>query len=170
LLLDYSARFAHLWSEELDVDMRSVISLLVAVLVGYSLSIGINSTISAATLVGFGIEVSLSDRLDMIAKEWVGLGTIYLPLYLVLHAVCFWLLGRVLRGAVLTTVVARASYAGIGAMSLMAFYLTFDAVMGSGGVVVASTRTTAGLLANGATGAVSGFLFQWLSTAPGQTH
>ena len=150
--------------------MRSVISLLVAVLVGYSLSIGINSTISAATLVGFGIEVSLSDRLDMIAKEWVGLGTIYLPLYLVLHAVCFWLLGRVLRGAVLTTVVARASYAGIGAMSLMAFYLTFDAVMGSGGVVVASTRTTAGLIANGATGAVSGFLFQWLSTAPGQTH
>ncbi|PDH37845.1 MAG: hypothetical protein CNE43_02875 [Halieaceae bacterium MED-G26] len=170
MLLDYSARFAHLWSEELDVDMRSVISLLVAVLVGYSLSIGINSTISAATLVGFGIEVSLSDRLDMIAKEWVGLGTIYLPLYLVLHAVCFWLLGRVLRGAVLTTVVARASYAGIGAMSLMAFYLSFDAVMGSGGVVVASTRTTAGLLANGATGAVSGFLFQWLSTAPGQTH
>lgn len=150
--------------------MRSVISLLVAVLVGYSLSIGINSTISAATLVGFGIEVSLSDRLDMIAKEWVGLGTIYLPLYLVLHAVCFWLLGRLLRGVVLTTVVARASYAGIGAMSLMAFYLTFDAVMGSGGVVVASTRTTAGLLANGATGAVSGFLFQWLSTAPGQTH
>ena len=150
--------------------MRSVISLLVAVLVGYSLSIGINSTISAATLVGFGIEVSLSDRLDMIAKEWVGLGTIYLPLYLVLHAVCFWLLGRLLRGVVLTTVVARASYAGIGAMSLMAFYLTFDAVMGSGGVVVASTRTTAGLLANGATGAVSGFLFQWLSTVPGQTH
>ena len=150
--------------------MRSVISLLVAVLVGYSLSIGINSTISAATLVGFGIEVSLSDRLDMIAKEWVGLGTIYLPLYLVLHAVCFWLLGRVLRGAVLSTVVAGASYAGIGAMSLMAFYLSFDAVMGSGGVVVASTRTTAGLLANGATGAVSGFLFQWLSTAPGQTH
>lgn len=150
--------------------MRSVISLLVAVLVGYSLSIGINSTISAATLVGFGIEVSLSDRLDMIAKEWVGLGTIYLPLYLVLHAVCFWLLGRLLRGVVLTTVVARASYAGIGAMSLMAFYLSFDAVMGSGGVVVASTRTTAGLLANGATGAVSGFLFQWLSTAPGQTH
>ena len=150
--------------------MRSMISLLVAVLVGYSLSIGINSTISAATLVGFGIEVSLSDRLDMIAKEWVGLGTIYLPLYLVLHAVCFWLLGRLLRGAVLTTVVARASYAGIGAMSLMAFYLTFDAVMGSGGVVVASTRTTAGLLAHGATGAVSGFLFKWLSTAPGHTH
>lgn len=64
-------------------DMRWVISLLVAVLIGYSLSIVINASVSAATLVGFGIEVSLPDRLDMIAKEWVGLGTIYLPLYLV---------------------------------------------------------------------------------------
>ena len=69
--------------------MRWVISLLVAVLVGYSLSIVINASVSAATLVGFGIEVSLSDRLDMISKEWVGLGTIYLPLYLILHAICF---------------------------------------------------------------------------------
>ena len=77
--------------------MRWVISLLVAVLVGYSLSIVINVSVSAATLVGFGIEVSLSDRLDMIVKEWVGLGTIYLPLYLTLHAICFWLLGLVLR-------------------------------------------------------------------------
>ena len=47
--------------------MRWVISL-VAVLVGYSLSIVINASVSAATLVGFGIEVGLSDRLDMIAK------------------------------------------------------------------------------------------------------
>lgn len=149
--------------------MRSVISLLVAVLIGYSLSIVINASVSAATLVGFGIEVSLSDRLDMIAKEWVGLGTIYLPLYLVLHAVCFWLLGRLLRNIALTTVVARVTYAGIGALSLMAFYVTFDAVMGSGGVVVASTRTTAGLLAHAATGAVAGALFQWLSSASDQT-
>ena len=70
--------------------MRWVISLLVAVLVGYSLSIVINASVSAATLVGFGIEVSLSDRLDMIAKEWVGLGTIYLPL--IPHITCHLLL------------------------------------------------------------------------------
>ena len=90
-------------------------------------------------------------------------------MYLVLHAVCFWLLGRLLRNIALTTVVARVTYAGIGALSLMAFYLTFDAVMGSGGVVVASTRTTAGLLAHAATGAVAGALFQWLSSASDQT-
>ena len=67
--------------------MRWVISLLAAVLVGYSLSIVINASVSAATLVGFGMDVSLSDRLDMIAKEWVGLGTVYLPLYLILQAI-----------------------------------------------------------------------------------
>lgn len=143
--------------------MRWVISLLVAVLVGYSLSIVINASVSAATLVGFGIEVSLSDRLDMIAKEWVGLGTTYLPLYLTLHAICFWLLGLVLRNRAVTTVVARATYGGIGALSLMAFYLTVEAVLGSGGVVVASTRTTTGLFAHAATGAVSGLLFQLLN-------
>jgi hypothetical protein len=147
----------------LDVDMRWVISLLVAVLVGYSLSIVINASVSAATLVGFGIEVSLSDRLGMITKEWVGLGTIYLPLYLILHAICFWLLGRVLRNRAVAPAVARVSYACVGALSLMAFYLSFDAVMGSGGVVVASSRTTVGLLAHAATGAVSGLLFRLLS-------
>ena len=146
--------------------MRWVISLLVAVLVGYSLSIVINASVSAATLVGFGIEVSLSDRLDMIAKEWVGLGTIYLPLYLILHAICFWLLGLVLRNRAVTKVIARATYAGVGALSLMTLYLSFDAVMGSGGVVVASTRTTAGLFAHAATGAVSGLLFQLLTHGP----
>jgi hypothetical protein len=147
----------------LDVDMRWVISLLVAVLVGYSLSIVINASVSAATLVGFGIEVSLSDRLGMITKEWVGLGTIYLPLYLILHAICFWLLGLVLRNRAVAPAVARVSYACVGALSLMAFYLSFDAVMGSGGVVVASSRTTVGLLAHAATGAVSGLLFRLLS-------
>jgi hypothetical protein len=93
-----------------------------------------------------------------------GSGDYYLPLYLILHAICFWLLGRVLRNRAVTTVIARATYAGIGALSLIAFYLTFDAVMGSGGVVVASTRTTAGLFAHAATGAVSGLLFRLLSS------
>ena len=146
--------------------MRWVINLLVAVSVGYSLSIVINASVSASTLVGFGIEVSLSDRLDMISKDWVGLGTIYLPLYLILHAICFWLLGLVLRNRAVTTVIARVTYAVIGALSLMAFYLSFDAVMGSGGVVVASARTMAGLFAHAATGAVSGFLFQLLNHGP----
>ena len=96
--------------------MRAVLSLIVAVLVGYSLSTVINASVSVATFVGFGVEVSLSDRLDMIVKEWLGLGTTYLPLYLVLHAVCFLVLGRLLKNIVLTPFVARATYAGAGAL------------------------------------------------------
>ncbi|MEK9577333.1 MAG: hypothetical protein VW014_07115, partial [Halieaceae bacterium] len=84
-------------------------------------------------------------------------------LYLILHAICFWLLGLVLRNRAVAPAVARVSYACVGALSLMAFYLSFDAVMGSGGVVVASSRTTVGLLAHAATGAVSGLLFRLLS-------
>ena len=145
--------------------MRAVLSLIVAVLVGYSLSTVINASVSVATFVGFGVEVSLSDRLDMIVKEWLGLGTTYLPLYLVLHAVCFLVLGRLLKNIVLTPFVARATYAGAGALPLMALYLTFDAVMRLGGAVVASTRTAAGLIAHVATGALSGFLFRWLSSS-----
>ena len=150
--------------------MRSVISLLVAVLVGYSLSIVINTSVSAATLANFGIEVSLSDRINMVGTEWVGLGSIYLPSYFVLHAISFWLLSLFLRRTVLAVAMTRAIYAGVGALSLMAFYLAFDAVLGSDGVVVASTRTTAGLFANAATGAASGFLFRWLSDRSTQTE
>ena len=142
--------------------MSWVISRLVAILAGYSLSIVINASVSAATIFGFGIEVSLSDGLDMIAKECVGLGCIYMSLYLVLHVICFWVLSRVLNRV--TTVIARATYASLGALSLMTFNPTFDAVMGSGGVVIASTLTTAALLAYAATGAVSGFLFQLLTS------
>ena len=141
--------------------MSWLISLLVAILAGYSLSIVINASVSAATSVGFGIEVSLSHGMDMIAKECVGLGYIYMSLYLVLHATCFWLLSHVLNRAV-TTVIARATYVSLGALSLMAFNLTFDTVMGSGGAVIASTLTTAGLLAHAETGTVSGLLFQLL--------
>ena len=60
--------------------MRLIANLLIAVLVGYTLSILINTSVSAATLVGFGIEVSLDDRFDMIVTEWMGLATLYLPI------------------------------------------------------------------------------------------
>ena len=72
--------------------MRLIANLLIAVLVGYTLSILINTSVSAATLVGFGIEVSLKDRFDMIVTEWMGLATLYLPIYLVVQSAAFLLL------------------------------------------------------------------------------
>ena len=61
--------------------MRSLIIAIVAATVGYTLSVIINSTVSAATLVGFGIEVGLGDRIQMTATEWTGLAGTYLPIY-----------------------------------------------------------------------------------------
>jgi hypothetical protein len=143
--------------------MRSVISLVLAVLVGYSLSIVINASVSAATLVGFGIEISTVERVDMIFKEWIGLGSVYLPIYFILHAASFWGLGRVASVTGLGYLSTATAYAVVGSLSLLALYLGFDAVMGSGGVVVASTRTLEGLFAHAATGAVSGYSYHRLS-------
>ena len=131
----------------------------------------INSTVSAATLVGFGIEVSLGDRIQMTATEWMGLAGTYLPIYLGLHVIIFLLLHRVLKnrnGSVApNTARRRIIFAITGAVSLFLVYVGFDQAMGLGGVLVASGRTLGGLLANVATGAVSGLIFATLS---GSSH
>ena len=139
--------------------MKPFRHLLIAVLVGYTLSVILNTSVSAATLQGFGIDVGLYDRLAMAATEWVGLATVYLPLYLILHGTVFWLVDRVTGGGVFDASALRWVFAVAGALSLMTLYLTFDRVMGSSGVLVASTRTTSGLLLQMGSGAVSGFLF-----------
>lgn len=141
---------------------------IVAATVGYTLSVFINSTVSAATLVGFGIEVSLGDRIQMTATEWMGLAGTYLPIYLGLHVIIFLLLHRFLRkknGSVAANTARRSViFAITGALSLLLVYLGFDEAMGLGGVLVASGRTLGGLLANVATGAISGLIFAALST------
>ncbi|MDA8589920.1 hypothetical protein N9N10_02060 [Luminiphilus sp.] len=139
--------------------MRLIANLLIAVLVGYTLSILINTSVSAATLVGFGIEVSLKDRFDMIVTEWMGLATLYLPIYLVVQSAAFLLLLRVVRSGQYPLLALRGLYSAVGALSLMAVYLAFDTALGQSGVLVASGRTTAGLIAHSATGAVSGLIF-----------
>ena len=139
--------------------MRLIANLLIAVLVGYTLSILINTSVSAATLVGFGIEVSLNDRFDMIVTEWMGLATLYLPIYLVVQTAAFLVLLRLVRSRQYQLSTLRGLYTAVGALSLMAVYLAFDTALGQSGVLVASGRTTAGLLAHSATGAVSGLIF-----------
>jgi hypothetical protein len=62
-------------------------------------------------------------------------------------------------GGVFDASTLRWVFAVAGALSLMTLYLTFDRVLGSSGVLVASTRTTSGLLLQMGSGAVSGFLF-----------
>jgi hypothetical protein len=143
--------------------MRSFIIAIVAATIGYTLSVIINSTVSAATLVGFGIEVSVGDRAQMAAAEWVGLASTYLPIYLGLHAVIFLLLHRFLvissKSSGANSASRRIVFAAAGAMSLLLLYIGFDTAMGLSGVLVASGRTLGGLVMHVATGAVSGLIF-----------
>ena len=152
--------------------MRSLIIAVVAATVGYTLSVIINSTVSAATLVGFGIEVSLGDRIQMTATEWTGLAGTYLPIYVGLHTVIFLLVHRFLakRSQSPDSNLARRRmvFAVAGALSLLLLYIAFDTAMGLSGVLVASGRTLGGLMAHVATGVVSGLIFATFTNSPGE--
>ena len=74
--------------------MRLFINAVFAATVGYTLSVLINSSVSAATLVGFGIEVTIGDRFQMFATEWLGLASTYLLIYVLLHTVVFLLVNH----------------------------------------------------------------------------
>lgn len=147
--------------------MRLLIIAIVAATVGYTLSVLINSVVSAETLVGFGIEVSVGDRLQMVATEWTGLASTYLPIYLGLHVVVFLLANHFLplisESPDSHPVSRRIIFASAGALSLLLVYIGFDMAMGLSGVLVASGRTLGGLIVQVATGAVSGLIFAVLT-------
>lgn len=147
--------------------MRLFIIAIVAATVGYTLSVLINSVVSAETLVGFGIEVSVGDRLQMVATEWTGLASTYLPIYLGLHVVVFLLANHFLPLASESpdshSVSRRIIFASAGALSLLLVYIGFDMAMGLSGVLVASGRTLGGLIVQVGTGAVSGLIFAVLT-------
>ena len=152
--------------------MRSLIIAIVAATVGYTLSVIINSTVSAATLVGFGIEVGLGDRIQMTATEWAGLAGTYLPIYVGLHTVIFLLVHRFLakrsQSSDSNLASRRMVFAVAGALSLLLLYIAFDTAMGLSGVLVASGRTLGGLMAHVATGVVSGLIFVTFTDRPGE--
>ena len=152
--------------------MRSLIIAIVAATIGYTLSVIINSTVSAATLVGFGIEVGLGDRVQMTATEWTGLAGTYFPIYVGLHTVIFLLVHRFLakrsQSPDSNLASRRMVFAVAGALSLLLLYIAFDTAMGLSGVLVASGRTLGGLIAHVATGAVSGLIFATFTNRPGE--
>jgi hypothetical protein len=61
--------------------MRLLINAVFAATVGYTLSVLINSSVSAATLVGFGIEVTIGDRFQMF-RDRVAWACQYVPPHL----------------------------------------------------------------------------------------
>ena len=97
-----------------------------------SASIAANSTASAATLVSFGVEVTLADRLGMIravAGPWSYLSTDLLRLD-GLFAVA---ISKVIAQTVLVSAMTHC-FSGVSGMGLVVFILIFEQVMGVGGL------------------------------------
>jgi hypothetical protein len=110
--------------------MRLLINAVFAATVGYTLSVLINSSVSAATLVGFGIEVTIGDRFQMFATEWLGLASTYLLIYVLLHTVVFLLVNHFAYNAdeprVSNPATGHALFAIAGALSLLLVYMGLD--------------------------------------------
>lgn len=142
--------------------MRVAIALCLSILVGYSASIAANSTASAATLVSFGVNVSLTDRLGMIRSEWLGLGATYLPIYFVLMTCLLSLFRRLSRGQSWSSLMTHYIYSGASGLGLVVFILMFERVMGVEGALLASTRQLSGLVVQFGCAALTGLCFSAL--------
>ena len=142
--------------------MRIAVALCLSILVGYSASIAANSTASAATLVSFGVEVTLADRLGMIRSEWLGLGATYLPIYFVLMTCLLSLFRRLLRGQSWSSLMTHCVYGAVSGLGLVLFILIFEQVMGVEGALLASTRQLSGLVVQFGCAALTGLCFSAL--------
>ncbi len=142
--------------------MRVAIALCLSILVGYSASIAANSSASAATLVSFGVEVTLADRLGMIRSEWLGLGATYLPIYFVLMTCLLLLFRRLLRGLSWSPLMTYCVYGAVSGSGLIVFILSFEQMMGVEGALLASTRQLRGLVVQFGCAALTGLCFSAL--------
>ena len=141
--------------------MRIAVALCLSILVGYSASIAANSTASAATLVSFGVEVTLADRLGMIRSEWLGLGATYLPIYFVLMTCLLSLFRRLLRGQSWSPLMTHCVYSAVSGLGLVVFIRIFEQVTAEG-ALLASTRQLSGLAIQFGCAALTGLCFSAL--------
>jgi hypothetical protein len=109
-------------------------------------------------VVALGPEVPWPVRLETTGQDLVGLAGSYLPLL----ALAFLLALPVAAGLCRLVPAARlAWYLAAGFVAVLALHLIMKAVLGVTGI--AATRSLAGLLAQGAAGAVGGALFHALT-------
>lgn len=139
--------------------MPTVLVLCLSILVGYTASVMANSTASAATLISFGVEVSMADRLQMMSSEWSGLATTYLPIYLILMCCLLLPLRWFERRGTWKSELRYVAYTAVTGIGLLLFILGFEQLMGVEGALLASTRDTSGLIVQLFCGALTGVSF-----------
>ena len=138
--------------------IRRILTFFGAVLVTYLLAGLLASNSALNSIVALGLPISLGQRLSANAHDLLGMASSLLPLVVI---------GLLIAFLIATLLVRRAPrlrlplFALAGAVALVGIHvalkLTFDITP------VAAARTVAGLLLQGAAGAVGGYLFARLS-------
>jgi hypothetical protein len=138
--------------------LRVVAAFFVALCATYLIGSVAATQFVLQEVVALGPKVPWSVRLETTGRDLVGLAGSYLPLL----ALAFALALPVAAGLVRLAPAARPGwYLAAGFAAVLALHLIMKAVLGVTGI--AATRSLAGLLAQGAAGAVGGALFHALT-------
>ena len=142
----------------MNLMVRVVKAFLPAVLVAYLLA-SIRFTQAILTTVqGFGLEVSLTQRLAATGHDIVGMASSYL----LLLSVAFLIALPVAAGLTRLLPSRRALlFTLAGFVAVVTLHVTLKLLLGVSGIAV--TRTLAGLLGQGLAGALGGYVYHRLS-------
>ena len=139
--------------------LRIIVGYALAVCAAYLVGCIVVSQGNIASVVALGFEVTLSQRVDSVVHDIINMTAIYLPLI----AVAF-LIALPVSALVISRVphLKRLGYVLGGCVALIAIHVILKMVLGLSGV--ATTRTLAGLLAQGLAGAIGGYCYYWAVT------
>ena len=138
--------------------VRALKAFFPAVLLAYLLASVLATQSNLGNLQMLGMDVGLADRAGATFHDIIGMASSFLLLILV--AIVLGL--PVAAGLTRLAPSQRAFfYALAGFTAIVALHLIMKAVLGISGI--AATRTTAGLIGQGAAGAIGGLCFHWLS-------
>jgi hypothetical protein len=138
--------------------VRALKAFFPAVLLAYVLASVLATQSNLGHLQMLGMEVGLADRADATFHDIIGMASSYLLLILVA-----FVLGLPVAAGLARLMPGQRAllYALAGFTAIVVLHLIMKAVLGISGI--AATRTTAGLIGQGAAGAIGGLCFHWLS-------
>jgi len=137
---------------------RTIGAFLVAVIGTYILGVLFIGQGNLANVAEMGLSIGMGDRVSTLFHDLTHMVAIYLPLVTISSVIAFSVAAGIIR---LTPNLRLVGYVSAGFVALIAMHLIMKMVLGLTGV--APTRTTIGLLAQGAAGAFGGYLFHTLT-------
>ena len=134
--------------------LRVIIGYIVAVLATYVVGTMVISQINLASVEALGAPIDWSVRIDAMVHDALHMYDIYLPLVAISFLIALPVAGLIIRWQPNLRLVG---YVLAGFVGLIAIHVLMKAMLGMSGV--AATRTMLGLIAQGVSGAVGGYLF-----------